>query len=355
MKKHCVAALVAACSLVMASAGGEALGAGVPKTQNDFCAIISSTYNEWSAEVGKPAYIDQKDNANAVKQKGKQKLQELSAENSGVFEGWQGVISAISVDADASTAGLNVEISCDAPDWPQKLRKPVLYNTDAFEGQTPGMQKGTPSYEALRKFKQGDAVFVAGRFVSFDQYLDTAADSQSSRSLVFFEGIGQTADESMAVAWQNRRQELAQLREKQEQELAQLREKQGQEAQKQKAAEENKRKQDLARQREKQELDRSPKSHEWYMENPKALDAKLKECRDKSGVTDCPSAYQAKRRIDEGDLLRYKSVEWWMSNAKPRNAKLKECEKITLPSMNVDCRNASAAEDRVLRRQLRQK
>jgi len=358
------AAGAAAAAAEPAGRESKAVGARVPKTQGDFCAIISSTYNEWSAEVGKPAYIDQKDNANAIKQKGKQKLQEIAAENSGVFEGWQAVISAISVDAAASGVGLSVEFSCDV-NWPQNLQKPILYNTDAFEGQTPGIQKGTAVYEALRKFKKGDTVFVAGRFLSFDKFLDTAADVKSSQCLVAFEGVGQTADESMAVAYQNRRQELAQMREKQEQdlaqqrakqeqELAQEREKLGQDAQKQKAAE-DKRRQDLAQQRAKQEQDSSPKSHEWYMENPKALDAKLKECREKSGVMDCPSAYQAKRRIDEGDLLRYKSVEWWMSNAKQRNAKLKECERMTMASMNTDCRNASTAEDRVLRRQLRQR
>jgi hypothetical protein len=162
----------------------------------------------------------------------------------------------------------------------------------------------------------------------------------------------------MAVAEKNRQQELTQQREKHErelvqqrekheQELAQQREKQGQEAQKQRTAEE-KRRQDLARQREKQEQDPAPKSHEWYMENPKAHNAKLKECREQSEISqDCSSALQAKRRIDAGEMLSYKSVEWYMNNAKARNAKLKECEKITLKSLNSDCRNAGAAEERV--------
>ena len=91
-----------------------------------------------------------------------------------------------------------------------------------------------------------------------------------------------------------------------------------------------------------------PKSHEWYMENPKAHNAKLKECKEKSALSqDCMSALQAKRRIDEGEKLSYKSVEWYMKNPKARNAKLKECGNITFKSMNADCKNAGAAEDRV--------
>jgi dihydroxyacetone kinase len=84
------------------------------------------------------------------------------------------------------------------------------------------------------------------------------------------------------------------------------------------------------------------------MENPKAHNAKLQECKEKSEISqDCTSALQAKRRIEEGDKLSYKSVEWYMNNAKARDAKLKECEKITFKSMNADCKNASAAEERV--------
>jgi hypothetical protein len=332
--------------IVMALACEEAIGASIPKTQSDFCLIISSTYNEWSAEVGKPAYIDQNENANAIKQKGKQKFNDFLAGSSGVFEGWKVVISAISVDADALNVSLSVEFSCDAPDWPHNLPNPTLHNMDTFEGQALRIKKGTPIYEALRKFKTGDAVFVAGRFIPLDRVRDIAVDIPA-RCLVVFEGVGQTADESMAVAEKNRQQELVQQREKHEQELAQQREKQEQEAQKQRAAGE-KRRQDLARQREKQEQDLAPKSHEWYMENTRAHNAKLKECGEKSEISqDCSSALQAKRRIDAGEMLSYKSVEWYMNNAKARNAKLKECEKITLKSRNSDCRNAGTAGERV--------
>ena len=296
--------------VVMLLACGEAVGASIPKTQNDFCSIISSTHSEWSAEVGKPAYIDQNKNAHVIKQKGKQKLQDFFVGRGGVFEGWEAVISTISVDADALNVGLSVELSYDAPDWPHNLQKPTLHNMDTFEGQTLSIKKGTPIYEALRKFKTGDTVFVAGKFIPFDRVHDIAVDIQT-RYLVVFEGVGQTADESIAVAEENRRQELARQREKQEQDLA-------------------------------------PKSHEWYMENPKAHNAKLKECKDKSETSqDCMSALQAKRRIEEGEKLSYKSVEWYMNNPKARNAKLKECGNITFKSMNADCKNASAAEDRV--------
>ena len=321
--------------IVMSLTCGEAIGSSIPKTQSDFCSIISSTYSEWSEEVGKPAYIDQNKNANAIKQKGKQKLHDFFVGRNGVFEGWKVVISTISVDVDALNVGLSVELSCDAPNWPHNVHNPILHNMDTLESQTLSIKKGTPVYEALRKFKAGDTVFVAGKFIYFDRFHDIAVDTHV-RYLVVFEGIGQTVDESIAVAEENRRQELAQQREKQDQE-----------AQIQKAAEE-KRRQDLARQRERQEQDRTPKSHEWYMENPRALTAKLRECGEKNEISrDCMSALQAKHRIDEGEKLSYKSVEWYMENPRARNAKLKECENITLKSMNTDCRNASAAEERV--------
>jgi hypothetical protein len=57
---------------------------------------------------------------------------------------------------------------------------------------------GTPVYEALRKFKVGDTVFVIGQFTAHPSLIGGMGHSFWNQFI--FEGIGRTEEESRAVA-----------------------------------------------------------------------------------------------------------------------------------------------------------
>ena len=206
-------------------ASDEALGISTAQELSDFCTSLSSIESSWRKErmeeESKPSYIGKNDNLKAIEKKYKE--MEKTAWDNFTIDGVKGEITGLTEYSGA--VGLSVLSSCNNANH----RMNHGFNSWSSGGANKNIKEGSPVYEALKKFKVGDTVFVSGYLADNPNVttVDMATGSSTrandlkttwSHSFVF-EGVGKTAAECRMVAQEQRiaDKEIADAKQKKDQ------------------------------------------------------------------------------------------------------------------------------------------
>ena len=168
--------LVICCEAYAASA--------IPIEQNNFCAILSATRKEYDEILSKRKYIDKQNDLKAIMQKRVQRIKILLG--TGVVNSWKVKIHRIRQFKDkgyilsvALCSGIKAR-SGEYTSYAQNL--PVLSKaSDEYALIKPG----TPVYESLRRFQEGDTATVSGKFLPYDSGWEQGTRTSDDSSFFF--------------------------------------------------------------------------------------------------------------------------------------------------------------------------